>query len=83
MGNRNGILSLGFLSSSLRGLWKFTGTSWKSQGGQTEVVRDLWCLCGVVKMVTGVGLEYMRVEGGVSLVLRREGDGPRMVLASA
>lgn len=44
--------------------------------GQTEVVRDLWCLCGVVKMVTGVGLEYMRVEGGVSLVLQEGGDGP-------
>lgn len=52
-------------------------------GGQTEVARDLWCLCGLVKMGTGVGLERMRVEGGVSLVLRRESDGPRMVLASA
>lgn len=34
-------------------------------------------------MVTGVGLEHIRVEGGVSLVLRREGDRPQMVLASA
>lgn len=40
-------------------------------------------MCGVVKMVTGVGLEHIRVEGGVSLVLRREGDRPQMVLASA
>lgn len=40
-------------------------------------------MCRLVKTGTGVGLELMRVEGGLSLVLRRESDGPRMVLASA